>query len=401
MPANMTENMTGVRDLGVPLRRISPVQDDGQYFFGYYDLPAFSGDDRFHLANRVRFRDRQPRIGETSTLGLIDLESLDFQVLAETAAWNFQQGSMLQWYPEGSKTQVLYNDYRDSEYCAVIRDLPSGRERLLSRPLAAVSPDGRWGLSINFNRVYDFRPGYGYNNRPDPWFNDPQPVDDGVFLVDLATGASCLIISYRQLGGIYNTAPELRRSKIVVNHITFNRDSDRFIFLVRTFPEPGAGWQTGIGSADLDGRVYLWRPYTYASHYHWQDGRHLLIHADAGAGKALYDLTDLSQEARIIAAGYVRQDIHCCYSPDRRLFSGDAYPDHVGYRELFLYSPAADRGLSLGRFRSAADSVGDFRCDLHARWNRAGDQISFDSTHENRRGIYLLDLRQLRQGDWA
>jgi len=60
------------------LRRLSP-QDEYQYFFGYYDVPAFSNNDQLHLAHRVQF-------WRKST----------FTPLATTTAWNFQQGSMLQ-----------------------------------------------------------------------------------------------------------------------------------------------------------------------------------------------------------------------------------------------------------------------------------------------------------------
>jgi hypothetical protein len=390
--------MNGVKDLQAPVRRLTPDDQAYQYFFGYYDLPAFSGDGRYHLCNRVHFRDRLPVAGDINQLGLIDLirESAEFIPLGETKAWNFQQGSMLQWYPEGSSDQVLYNTWDETGYGAAICQIKSGQTRRVDRPLAAVSPDGRYGLSINFNRVWNFRPGYGYCNEKDRWFDDPQPAEDGVFLVDLTGDESRLILDYQRLGALFNLDPALRAHKIVVNHITFNRTSDRFLFLVRYFPSAGqTGWKTGLGTADLDGNVYLLRSYTYASHYHWRDGKTLLIHADAGAGPALYELTDLSQGYQILNPSIFQKDIHCSYSPDRRYIVGDGYPDASGYRAIQFYDSQTDQGMVLGRFLSPAVPVTDIRCDLHVRWHPSGRMLSFDSTHEGFRGVYLLDLAHL------
>ena len=35
----------------------------------------------------------------------------------------------------------------------------------------------------------------------------------------------------------------------------------------------------------------------------------------------------------------------------------------------------------------------DTRCDLHPRWNRAGDKICFDSIFEGHRGLYVVDVK--------
>jgi hypothetical protein len=378
----------------VYVRRITPADDGRQYFFGYYDIPAFSGDGRYHLVNRVAFRDRLPEASDTSELCLIDLSSGGYPVsqIAQTAAWNFQQGSLLQWYPEGSSDQILYNDWDDNGYQTVIRNLKTAAERRIDRPVANVSPDGRWGLSLNFNRIWNFRPGYGYCNRKDPWYDEPQPEADGIWLVDLKSGQSRLLASYARLGALFNQDPALRARKIVVNHITFNRTSDRFLFLVRYFPEPGGHWLTGLGTAGLDGSIYLLRPYTYASHYHWRDDRVILIHADGGEGHALYELTDQSQSYTIYDRGFFNRDIHCSYSPDRRWIVGDGYPDKDGFRAIDLYDRKTNAGITVGRFLSPSVPVNDIRCDLHVRWSPDGRSISFDSTHEGFRGVYLMDL---------
>ena len=41
-------------------------------------------------------------------------------------------------------------------------------------------------------------------------------------------------------------------------------------------------------------------------------------------------------------------------------------------------------------------SMTDMRCDLHPRWNQNGTKISFDSTHEGFRGVYLVDVEAIK-----
>ncbi len=365
------------------------------YFFGYYDISGFSGDDRRHLCHRVPFMDRMPTASDMAQLGVIDIGSGTFTALAETRAWNFQQGAMLQWYPYGGVDTFLYNDYSaECSFHCVIQSIQTGERRFLSRPVANVSRDGRYGVSVNFTRIYDFRPGYGYCNQKDPGFDVAQPDDDGIFLVDMQTGQSTLLASYRVLGTVFSMEGETP-PKIVVNHITFNATGDRILFLLRHFPQKGSGWKTALGTIDLQGNIYRLRDYTYASHYHWKDERRLLIHADAGEGAALYELTDLSQDYTVYPRDFFARDIHCSYSPDRRFIIGDLYPDRDGFREILLYHVPSKRGISLGKVYFWPVSYDDIRCDLHVLWNNKGDAVSFDGTFEGVRGLYMLQLSDI------
>jgi hypothetical protein len=84
------------------------------YFYGYYDNPAWNKSEKHHLCHRVKFWDRLPTRDDVAELGLIDMDSKVYIPLAETTAWNFQQGTMLQWNPQSPDDEIIFNT-RDGE----------------------------------------------------------------------------------------------------------------------------------------------------------------------------------------------------------------------------------------------------------------------------------------------
>jgi hypothetical protein len=241
--------MPEITDLNAPLRRLTPPR--GHFFFGYYDVPAADAQDR-HLCQEVLFRDRFPTPEDVATIGHVPLPTpgaaegdLPFTPFAETRAWNFQQGAMLQWLGGQSDT-CLYNVFAGGRLGTCIHNLASGARRVLPLPVANVARDGTQALCINLSRVYDFRPGYGYEEVPDPFADVLAPAEDGVSVMDLATGRHRQVLSYAQLAEFLARERVLcEPRKLVVNHITFNPAGSRFMFLLRTFvTAPGQHWLT-------------------------------------------------------------------------------------------------------------------------------------------------------------
>jgi hypothetical protein len=384
--------MNPIENQSVPMVRLT--EGAGHFFFGYYDVAAFDAGGKRHLYHRVGFMDRQPRADDIAELGLIDIETKVRTVIGSTTAWNFQQGSMLQWNPTAPDREVIYNFRSDGICRAAILDLPTGKTRRLDRPVAALDPKGRYALSLNFARLFDFRPGYGYPGLTDPNARAEAPDDDGVFRIDLADGQSRLLLSLADIRRLLrDTESVVREGKLVVNHLTFNPDGSRFVLLARSFPEPGKAWGTVAITANADGSdVYVLNPYRMTSHYHWRDNSHLLAYALHAAGTQLYLLRDYSQECDMISDAFFKADGHCSYSPDRSRILYDSYAVE-NYRHLYLYDVARGTGRKLASLYSVPNADTSIRCDLHPRWSPDGARVSFDSTHESQRHIYgISDL---------
>lgn len=381
-----------------PVKRISPA--GGDYFFGYYDLQPFCGN--LHLTHKVKFTDRLHKRGDSAEVGLIDINTAKYEALDVTGAWNFQQGAMLQWNPRKPTEEIIYNSLSDGDYQATVLNIHSGKKRFLDRPVANVSPKGDYALSINFDRLYDFRPGYGYAQYGDSFYYEKHSKNDGVFLTDLETGKSRLIISMEQIWEFSRAFWGSTDLKLVINHITFNTDGSRFLFLVRNFPEPGKRHDTAIITANTDGSgLYLLSDYGVQSHYHWRDPENVIFYADGkelacGRGWANnYLLRDRTHEGEMIADGFFDQDNHMSYSPDRKLLLTDTYPNDKRMQKIRIYSFEHNSCVELGSFYSLPRDIIDIRCDLHPRWNQDGTAISFDSTHEGFRGIYMIDTASI------
>ena len=100
--------------------------------------------------------------------------------LAETTAWNFQQGSLLRWNPVAPNDEIIYNSNENGQYKGVILNIKTGEKRFTDRPLANVDSSGNYGLGMNFSRLYDFRPGYGYGEIAGlKWFEVNYPTPYG------------------------------------------------------------------------------------------------------------------------------------------------------------------------------------------------------------------------------
>ena len=61
-------------------------------------------------------------------------------------------------------------------------------------------------------------------------------------------------------------------------------------------------------------------------------------------------------------------------------------------KPVSIYGVTKLFGEDLGRYFAPSRFRGEWRCDLHPRWNHNGRRVAFDSTHEGWRALYVLDL---------
>ena len=370
---------------------ISP--DDGYaYFFGYYDLQPFSQDKKIHLAHRVKFFNRLPTAADEAETGYIDVESKRFTAIARTHAWNFQQGAFLRWFERDNS--VTFNDFDGQKYVSRVVDLRGNELRRYDRPFAALSVEKGVGLSVNFGRIYDFRKGYGYVNVPDPFQNENAPAEDGIVAVDLRSGNSEIVLSYKRMKELFEEEP-FTCQKLVVNHITFNPSGDKYVFLLRNNDPEGKKWGTVLAVGDLKGNTVKLTGFEVNSHYSWKDDENLMIYSGLPEWGIYFINTVTGERRRLNDVLTDKGDIHCNYSPDKSCFIGDGYPEKDGKRYWYYYDFATEKSRALFGAYSMPLQM-DIRCDLHARWSDDGTLISYDTTEDGNRRIAVVPFQSIK-----
>ena len=371
-----------------------------QHFFGYYEKTPWRADGRYLLGLRVAPMARPVTAEDMAVVGLIDLENNSrWRALDATLAWCWQQGDMLQWL--GDSDEVIFNVRDQHGFGASILNVETGERRALSRPVYAVDPRARFALSANFARLAETRPGYGYEGVADPWTDDPAPEEDGVYHVDLQSGASTLALSLAQLAALA-PEPSMAGARHWVNHLQISRSGARIAFLHRWQAPDAPKWSTRLLSADPDGgNLRLLANEHKVSHYDWRGDSHILAWSCHNGEEHYHLYSDRSDDVEVVGADVLERDGHCSYSPnsdslDSEWVLTDCYPDaERSVRTLILYHPATNRRVDIGDFYSPPHLTGQTRCDLHPRWNRDGTQVCIDSAHEGMRQMYVVDVAEV------
>jgi hypothetical protein len=380
-----------------PLFQPRPITAGPSYhWFGYYDKLQFDPSGRYLLGMEVDFEHRSPRPDDVIKIGIIDLVDGNRWIeLGESRAWGWQQGCMLQWRP-GSDREILWNDRQDDHFVCHLLDVQSGERRMLPQAIYTLSPDGKHAIGTDFRRINHMRPGYGYAGIPDPNFDVRAPEDVGIYHVDLNTGESQLILSIAQVVAIPYPHGDYSTARHYFNHLLYNPDGSRFIFLHR--------WRFGNGpfhtrmlTAASDGSdVHVVDDYGHTSHFIWRDREHILAWAwHPSHNHAFYLYRDGTQEVTVQGEGVMTENGHCTYLPGNEWILNDTYPSGNGERlqHLYLYEIASGRKVPLGSYAAPPEYTGEWRCDLHPRSSPDGRTVAIDSAHGgNGRQIYLLDI---------
>ncbi|MAF80306.1 hypothetical protein CL629_04495 [bacterium] len=412
-----------------------------QHFFGFHDLCPWDEGERHMLAMETSFLDRMPTPKDTAGICLIDLERDVTEVLAETSAWNFQQGARLQWIPN-KQDHIIYNDRRDGRFVSVIYDIKKKKEiNVLEYPIYAVHPDGTFALGLDFAWLLKHG-GYGYTSAISVETQDDGErsieKENGIRKVNIKTGESKLIISTYSVMHLQNKPGKDEHH--VLTHATFNPSGTRICF-VDKFLLPDGGFMQRPITANPDGSDLYVLP-GHISHFDWKSDTEILGYGKFSpkamalrkrgllkhpllrpalyvarklrggvkqkiAGQSYFLLKDKTRKVERIAVGRMTEDGHPQFSPDKKWIVTDTYPDKENKRTLILYNWNTGERIDIERFLSLPDSLPDIksdwnvsgmRSDLHPRWNRSGTQICFDSVDKESKQIYVADVDSITHG---
>ena len=380
------------------------------FFASYFGINAWSPDNRYALVLETDIRNSLPD-GRPATLGVVDAEDGNrFIPFTTTRCWNFQEAAMAFWLP-WAKDTVVFNDVRDGKFCAIVMNWKTKEERVIPHPVSAVSEDGTWAVSINYARLFLTRPDYGYfGDGQDPRKGTVFPEDDGLWSVNLKTGAAKLIVP---TAAVKDKVPKVGPTGMsYLCHTVISKDGRRVYFLSRSVEQSmegvkkfkGVNWHTTAFTCRADGsEIRRCFPDGWgSSHFNWKpnlserDARTMVVTCnwlDRVYTHVEFTVGD-ENHPRQIGGREMDFDGHCIYTPDGRFVSGDGYWDKDFFRHWKIVRLADNAVRKVGDF-FVPEAYRDIycRCDLHPRWRPDGRMIGFNSVHEGTRQVYVMDVK--------
>lgn len=367
--------------------------DDGyEYLFGYYDKCPWSEDGQYLLALRVKNASCNADSTAPAEIIRIDLKNNNTcEILTTTHCWNVQQGCMAQWMDDNT---ILYNDFRNGKYCAVILNLHDRTERIIDRPVYTVSADKKTALSLDFSRLHRLRPGYGYANIADASKGQLCPEETCIWKIDLVSGEIVPLLTYRNFY-VFESRPEMEGAEHKVNHLMISPDGSRFMVLHRWFKNKVK--YTRLVTCNMDGSgMYNLSDDDFVSHCCWKNDNEILSYLNKNdGGKGYYLMRDKTHEYKRMWPE-LAMDGHPTYSYDGELVVTDTYPNRKRIQSVYIMK--GNRVKCIAKVFSPFKYGGDVRCDLHPRWNKNGNQICFDASFGGKRSVCVVDVAK-KQSD--
>ncbi|XAM44542.1 hypothetical protein TPDSL_10470 [Terrisporobacter petrolearius] len=381
--------------------RISPNDPNHEYFFGYYDKSPWDITDRYMLC--IKAKDTWSDVAPKDKAQIIVIDTGNNNkatVIAETHSWNVQQGCMLQWLGPDYLNRVLFNDFRNGEYCSVILNLKFHEngikvteEKVIPAPVYSVSGDGTFALTLDFSRLHRLRPGYGYSNKVEDTAGEKLPDKPCIWRVDLLNGELSPLLKYTDFAN-FEPRKEMKNAEHKVNHIMLSPNGKRFMVLHRWFE--GQHKYTRLVTCNSDGTdMYNLSDDDMVSHCYWKSYNQIIAFENKKQmGSGYYLMVDKTNNFTRLWLD-IDYDGHPSYSPDGRMVVFDRYPDRSRMAAIMVSdaeNTSSSKVKNLTRVFAPFRYDNDTRCDLHPRWNRASNKVCFDSVFEGHRGLYIMNV---------
>ncbi len=321
----------------------------GETLFGYYDKTPWSSDGRYFLLHGLHSRNR------TNSAAIICLDRMEHRLvqLAETSAWNFQQGAMLQWACRDGNPVIVFNDFEGDSLVGRVVDLHGQKLETLPLPIQAIHPGTGQVISLNCNRLLDNRPDYAYVRRASNFAADDD--HDGVFALSLSSPTPRLLVPLAWFRA-HRPRGDMAGARHWLNHAMFSPSGEHLLVMHR--------W--GLGGRRLSrlytielstGHPTLLLDQDMISHYHWLDDASVIAYCRSDAGDRYYRLDVRTRAAAPVQLAGLQHlgDGHPAVSSATGLVATDTYPNRRGVQCLSLFAPPPPPGGGRrGRSRASA-----------------------------------------------
>ena len=362
---------------------------DHDTFFGYYDKSPVNDSNTKIVFHASPFRTYfNPNPNKKIKIIVQNLEDNYQSVIAETSAYNWQQGSRLQWI---SDSEILFNDYcyNTKKYVSHCYNVNSG-ERIKTFDYPVQDAYFKFMFySINYNRLQSSRPDYGYFNiLPHTQKELLNFEADGIWEIDFNSEKGKLIVSLEEVVGIESDSI-YSADLHWINHIMISPNGKRMIFLHRTRNQGVK--RDRLFSYDLEKHTLsLIINYSIISHFNWINNDSIICFSGDNKPDLAYKKINLVTK-EITDQDFFKEfnslDGHPTIQKDT--FVTDTYPDVLGFQKLIIVKENILEILH--ETNHPIFYFKETRCDLHPRFQE--DKIFFDEINNGRRNLSCLSIK--------
>jgi hypothetical protein len=371
----------------------------------FFDTSPISPSGRYLAVFRLPYEGQTPKPGDAGEVVVIDLKSGQSRVVATSRGWETQVGANVQWGP--SDAELWFNDVDPQTWqaFAVCLDPQTGQRKRLAGTVFMVSPDGKTLASHNLVKSRLAQVGYGVVIPDDRVAKNVGPVaDDGVYLTDVATGRTRMLVSLKT---IYENAvpsirlPNLQDFEYYAFQVKWNRQGTRLMISLQWAPPAGKKRERAVITMKADGtdlRTAISAAQWAAGghHIHWcPDGEHVSMNLNVD-GKPGIELVSFRYDGSEMRQLFPVGSGHPSFNPAGRYLITDAYPyEPVAFADgsVPLRLIDADKATCQNIVRVFVSSTkGEFRLDAHPAWDPSGRYVVFNGLADNTRRVYIADL---------
>ncbi len=407
-------------DPAVPVWCVTPDRPGCMHRF--FDTSPISPSGRYLAVFQMPFEDRQPEPGETGNVCVVDLETGEDRVVAETCGWEPQLGANINW--GGSDHDLYFNDVDTANWrpFAWKLDPLTGKRQRMEGTVYHASPDGRYLISANMVTMRKTQPGYGVNVPDSAVTTNIGPVGhDGFTITDTSTGKSRMLASLRDI--FAKCEPRIleddaEHCEVYGFHCKFNPQGDRVMLSIRWFPYDGTprmnmfqygsntvryAWATmrldgsemhcAIGPEEWDkgGHHASWFPDGWRISMNLPIDRDVLRFVQANAdGTGLRKMLGAAE-----GSGHptVHRDGRYLLT-DTYTYEGVAFGDGtIPLRWIDLQTGAERCIVRINTASTCPDGV--MRVDAHPAWDRSWRYVAFNGFADGTRRVYVADMSRL------
>ncbi len=390
----------------------------------YFDTSPFSPSGRYLAVFRLPFEDRPPRPGEPGEIIVVNLETGEEQVVATSAGWESQIGANINWGSNDST--LIYNDVDTSTWTphGIRLNWQTDRAERFEHGVYHVSNDGRFAVCGNMGAMRRTQGGYGVI-LPDA--HTPRLIglsdDDGVWITDLETLESRLLISIRELVE-RAVKPEYRaeydNAENYIFHTKWNQQGTRLLISLRHYPRSETNnynvicndcMRFDVFTVSADGRevfnaidVKTWE--NYGHHTNWlPDGENLSMNLAIKGGNTVY-FCHVKYNGNGLRP-YFEEPVgsgHPTLHPSGKFLLTDVYTfEPLAYADgtspLRLIDMTTRREIRPVRISiqtppGVLEQYIEMRCDPHPAWDRSFRYVAFNGMADGTRRVYVADLQK-------